>query len=62
MHGTADCRERAGLSVHRMYKVKEGHPNMVDLIKGDLVQLVIDCVATIAAVSTLPLIRQQIVA
>src|SRR6201999_1629180 len=30
-HGTADRLEKAGLSVDRVYKVKEGRPNVVDL-------------------------------
>jgi carbamoyl-phosphate synthase large subunit len=41
-HGTADRLEKAGLSVDRVYKVKEGRPNVVDLIKGDRVQLIIN--------------------
>src|SRR4051794_4478143 len=41
-HGTADRLERAGLVVDRVYKVKEGRPNVVDLIKGDRVQLVVN--------------------
>ncbi|HSA92994.1 MAG TPA: carbamoyl-phosphate synthase large subunit, partial [Terriglobales bacterium] len=41
-HGTADALERAGLVVDRVYKVKEGRPNVVDLIKGDKIQLVIN--------------------
>ncbi|MGH9580865.1 MAG: carbamoyl-phosphate synthase large subunit, partial [Terriglobales bacterium] len=41
-HGTADVVERAGLVVERVYKVKEGRPNVVDLIKGDRIQLVIN--------------------
>jgi carbamoyl-phosphate synthase large subunit len=41
-HGTADRLERAGLPVDRVYKVKEGRPHVVDLIKGDRVQLVIN--------------------
>jgi carbamoyl-phosphate synthase large subunit len=41
-HGTADRLEKAGLSVDRVYKVKEGRPNVVDLIKGDRVQLVVN--------------------
>src|SRR5246127_4910670 len=40
--GTADIIEDAGLSVDRVYKVKEGRPNVVDLIKGDSVQLVVN--------------------
>ena len=32
----------AGLTVERVYKVKEGRPNVVDLIKGDRIQLIIN--------------------
>jgi carbamoyl-phosphate synthase large subunit len=41
-HGTADSLEKVGLPVDRVYKVKEGRPHVVDLIKGDRVQLVIN--------------------
>jgi carbamoyl-phosphate synthase large subunit len=41
-HGTANWLQRAGLQVERVYKVKEGRPHVVDLIKGDRVQLVIN--------------------
>jgi carbamoyl-phosphate synthase large subunit len=41
-HGTANVIEAAGLEVERVYKVKEGRPNVVDLIKGDRIQLVIN--------------------
>jgi len=41
-HGTAKLLEEAGLQVERVYKVKEGRPNVVDLIKGDRIQLVIN--------------------
>ncbi len=41
-HGTAKVLEEAGLQVERVYKVKEGRPNVVDLIKGDRIQLVIN--------------------
>src|ERR1700719_561629 len=34
-HGTAAVLEQAGLQPERVYKVKEGRPNVVDLIKGD---------------------------
>jgi carbamoyl-phosphate synthase large subunit len=40
--GTADVIEGIGLSVERVYKVKEGRPNVVDLIKGDRIQLIIN--------------------
>jgi carbamoyl-phosphate synthase large subunit len=41
-HGTAAVLERAELEVERVYKVKEGRPNAVDLIKGDRIQLIIN--------------------
>jgi carbamoyl-phosphate synthase large subunit len=41
-HGTAERLEKAGLSVERVFKVKEGRPNVVDLIKGDRVQLIVN--------------------
>jgi carbamoyl-phosphate synthase large subunit len=41
-HGTADRIEEAGLVVDRVYKVKEGRPNAVDLIKADRIQLIIN--------------------
>jgi carbamoyl-phosphate synthase large subunit len=40
--GTADVLEQAGLRVERVYKVKEGRPNAVDLMKGDRIHLVIN--------------------
>jgi len=40
--GTANVLEKSGLSVERVFKVKEGRPNVVDLIKGDRIQLVIN--------------------
>ncbi len=41
-HGTAAVLEQAGLQPERVYKVKEGRPNVVDLIKGDRIQLIIN--------------------
>jgi len=41
-HGTARVLEEAGLRVDRVYKVKEGRPNVVDLIKGERIQLIIN--------------------
>jgi carbamoyl-phosphate synthase large subunit len=41
-HGTARVLEHAGLRVDRVYKVKEGRPNVVDLIKGERIQLIIN--------------------
>ncbi len=41
-HGTADVLEAAGIFAERVYKVKEGRPNVVDLIKGDRIQLIVN--------------------
>jgi carbamoyl-phosphate synthase large subunit len=41
-HGTAIVLEQAGLQPERVYKVKEGRPNVVDLIKGDRIQLIVN--------------------
>ncbi len=40
--GTANVLEGMGLSVERVFKVEEGRPNVVDLIKGDRIQLIIN--------------------
>ena len=40
--GTADVLEQANMVVERVYKVKEGRPNVVDLIKGERIQLIIN--------------------
>jgi len=40
--GTAGVLERAGLVVERVYKVKEGRPNVVDLIKGERIHLIVN--------------------
>ena len=41
-HGTARVLEEAGLQPERVFKVKEGRPNVVDLIKGDRIQMIIN--------------------
>jgi carbamoyl-phosphate synthase large subunit len=41
-HGTAEVLESAGIQPERVYKVKEGRPNVVDLIKGDRIQLIVN--------------------
>jgi carbamoyl-phosphate synthase large subunit len=40
--GTANTLQRAGMIVERVYKVKEGRPNVVDLIKGERIHLIIN--------------------
>ncbi len=41
-HGTADLLSDAGMQVERVHKVQEGRPNVVDLIKGDRIQLIVN--------------------
>ncbi|SEB38339.1 carbamoyl-phosphate synthase large subunit [Terriglobus roseus] len=41
-HGTADVLSEAGLQVERVHKVKEGRPNVVDFIKGERIQLIVN--------------------
>src|SRR5689334_22537103 len=41
-NGTADLIEAAGMTVERVFKVKEGRPNAVDLIKGDRIHLIVN--------------------
>ena len=40
--GTAYALEAAGLAIEHVFKVKEGRPNVVDLMKGDRIQLIIN--------------------
>jgi carbamoyl-phosphate synthase large subunit len=40
--GTANALEGAGLIVERVFKVEEGRPNAVDLIKGERIQLIVN--------------------
>jgi carbamoyl-phosphate synthase large subunit len=41
-HGTADVLEEAGMQVERVFAVKEGRPNVVDLIKSERIQLIVN--------------------
>lgn len=41
-HRTADVIEAAGMQVERVFAVKEGRPNVVDLIKSDRIQLIVN--------------------
>jgi len=41
-HGTAAVLERAGMQVERVYKVNEGRPNVVDLIKAQRIHLILN--------------------
>ena len=41
-HRTADVLEEAGMQVERVFAVKEGRPNVVDLIKSARIQLIVN--------------------
>jgi carbamoyl-phosphate synthase large subunit len=41
-HRTADVLEDAGMQVERVFAVKEGRPNVVDFIKSDRIQLIVN--------------------
>jgi carbamoyl-phosphate synthase large subunit len=41
-HGTAAVLQKARMEVERVFKVNEGRPNVVDLIKGHRIQLIIN--------------------
>jgi carbamoyl-phosphate synthase large subunit len=41
-HRTADVLDNAGMQVERVFAVKEGRPNVVDLIKSDRIQLIVN--------------------
>ena len=40
--GTAEALRHAGLEVERVYKVNEGRPNVVDLVKSAKIDLIIN--------------------
>src|SRR5271168_35401 len=40
--GTGDVIEAAGMKAERVYKVKEGRPNVVDFIKGQRIHLIVN--------------------
>jgi carbamoyl-phosphate synthase large subunit len=40
--GTARVLDEAGIANERVFKVKEGRPNVVDLIKGERINLIIN--------------------
>jgi len=40
--GTADVLEKSGLKVERIFKISQGRPNAIDLLKNKEVQLVIN--------------------
>jgi carbamoyl-phosphate synthase large subunit len=61
--GTADAIEAAGVPVRRVNKIKEGRPNIADLIKGGEIQLVFTTVdETRTAIADSRYIRQAALA
>ena len=59
--GTAAALEAAGLTAKRIFKVNEGRPNVVDLIKGGQVQLIIYTSAGATSFSDERVIRRSAV-
>jgi carbamoyl-phosphate synthase large subunit len=61
-HGTADVFEDAGMQVERVFAVKEGRPNVVDLVKSERIQLIVNTPSGQASVFDEPAIRRAAVA
>jgi len=61
-HGTADVLEDAGMQVERVFSVKEGRPNVVDLIKSERIQLIVNTPSGQQSVFDEPAIRRAAVA
>ncbi len=61
-HGTADVLEDAGMQVERVFSVKEGRPNVVDLIKSERIQLIVNTPSGLESVFDEPAIRRAAVA
>jgi carbamoyl-phosphate synthase large subunit len=61
-HGTADVLEDAGMQVERVFSVKEGRPNVVDLIKSERIQLIVNTPSGRESVFDEPAIRRAAVA
>jgi carbamoyl-phosphate synthase large subunit len=40
--GTAAALDSAGLTVHRLFKLSEGRPHIIDMIKNDEISLIIN--------------------
>ena len=61
-HGTADVLEDAGMQVERVFSVKEGRPNVVDLIKSERIHLIVNTPSGQESVFDEPAIRRAAVA
>ncbi len=61
-HGTAAALEAEGLQVEKVFKVEEGRPNVVDLIKSERIQLIINTPTGLDAVFDEQALRRAAVA
>jgi carbamoyl-phosphate synthase large subunit len=61
-HGTADVLEDAGMQVERVFSVKEGRPNVVDLLKSERIHLIVNTPSGQQSVFDEPAIRRAAVA
>ena len=57
--GTADVLQAAGISVERVAKVKEGRPHIVDMIKSDKIDLIVNTTEGRQAVADSSAIRSS---
>jgi len=60
--GTADVLEQAGISCRRAFKVREGRPHIVDMIKNDEITLIVNTTEGKQAVRESNSIRREAVA
>jgi len=61
-HGTAAALEAAGLACRRANKVREGRPHIVDMIKNDEINLIVNTTEGKQAISESRSIRREAVA
>ena len=61
-HGTAAALEAAGISCRRVNKVREGRPHIVDMIKNDEINLIVNTTDGKQAISESRSIRREAVA
>jgi carbamoyl-phosphate synthase large subunit len=61
-HGTADALQAAGISCRRANKVREGRPHIVDMIKNDEINLIVNTTEGKQAISESRSIRREAVA
>ena len=61
-HGTAAALEAAGIACRRANKVREGRPHIVDMIKNDEINLIVNTTEGKQAISESRSIRREAVA